>query len=62
MTVRILGVQTEADLTLRTLVKIVLRMVTTTFIELPISSDMTFRTTKRIMEDILLNCCQNLPE
>ena len=62
MIVRILWVQTEADVTLRTLMKVVLRMVTTTSTELPISSNTAFRTTKRIMEDVLLNRCQNLPE
>src|ERR1700743_2985585 len=62
MTVRILGVQAEAHLTLRTLVEIVLRMVTTTFTELPISSNTTLGTTQRIMEDVLFNRGQNLPE
>ena len=62
MTIRILWIQTKADLTLRTLVKIMLRVVTTTFTKLPISSNTTLRTTKRIMEDVLLNCSQNLPE
>ena len=62
MIVRILGIQAEADLTLRTLMKIVLRMVTTVFTKLPISSDTTLRTTERIMEDVLLNRSQNLPE
>ena len=62
MIVRILWVQAEADLTLRTLVKIVLRVVTTTFTKLPVPSNMTLRTTQRIMEDILLNRGQHLPE
>ena len=62
MIVRILWVQTEADLTLRTLMEIVLRMVTTTSTEFPISSNPALRTTKRIMEDVLLNRSQNLPE
>ena len=62
MTVRILGVQAEADLTLRTLMKVVLRMITTTFTKLPIPPNTTLRTTERIMEDILLNRGQNLPE
>ena len=62
MTVRILWVQAEADLTLRTLVKIMLRVVMTTFTKLPIPTNTTFRTTQRIMKDILLNRCQNLPE
>ena len=39
MIVRILGVQAEADLTLRTLMEIVLRMVTTTLTKLPIPSN-----------------------
>ena len=62
MIVRILWVQAEADLTLQTLMKIVLRVVTTTLTELPIPSNTTLRTTKRIMEDVLLNRCQHLPE
>ena len=41
MTVRILRVQAEADLTLRTLVKVMLRVVTTTLTELPIPSNTT---------------------
>ena len=60
--VRILGVQAEADLTLRTLMKIVLRVIMTTFTKFPIPSNTTLRTTKRIMEDVLLNRGQNLPE
>ena len=62
MTIRILQVQAEADLTLQTLMKIVLRMVTTTLTKLPISLNTTIRTTKRIMEDVLLNRGQHLPE
>ena len=62
MIVRILRVQAEADLTLQTLVGIVLWMVTTTSTELPISPNTTFRTTKRIMEDVFLNRGQYLPE
>ena len=62
MIVRILGVQAEADLTLRTLMKIVLRVVMTTFTKFPIPSNTTLGTTKRIMEDVLLNRGQNLPE
>ena len=62
MTVRILWVQAEADLTLQTLVKIMLRVVTTSPTKLPITSNMTLRTTKRIMENVLLNRGQNLPE
>ena len=62
MTVRILWVQAEADLTLRTLMKIVLRMISTTSTKLPITSNTTFRTTERIMEDVLLNRGQHLPE
>ena len=62
MIVRILGVQTEADLTLRTFMKIVLRVVTTTLTKLPIPLNSALRTTERIMEDVLLNRCQNLPE
>ena len=62
MIIRIFGVQAEAHLTLRTLMKIVLRMVTTTFTKLPIPLNTTLRTTKRIMEDVLLNRGQNLPE
>ena len=62
MIVRILWVQTEADLTLRTLMKVVLRMVTTTSTEFPIPSNTTLRTTERIMKDVLLNRGQHLPE
>ena len=62
MIVRILGVQTEADLTLRTLVKIMLRVITTTSTELPITSNTTLRTTKRVMENVLLNRGQYLPK
>ena len=62
MIVRILGVQTEADLALRALVKIMLRVVMTTFTELPVPSNTTLRTTERIMEDVLLNRGQHLPE
>ena len=62
MTVRILWVQTKADLALRTLMKVVLRMVTTTFTKFPISSNTALRTTKRIVKDILLNRAQYLPE
>ena len=62
MIVRILWVQAEANLTLRTLMKIMLRVVTTTFTKLPIPSNTTLKTTKRIMKDVLLNCGQHLPE
>ena len=62
MIVRILGVQAEADLTLRTFMKIVLRVVMTTPTKFPIPSNTALRTTKRIMEDVLFNRCQNLPE
>src|ERR1700743_1597269 len=62
MIVRILWVQAEADLTLRTLMKIVLRVISTTSTKLPITSNTTFRTTERIMEDVLLNRGQHLPE
>ena len=62
MIVRILGVQTEANLTLWTLMKIMLRVISTTSTELPITSNTTLRTTKRIMENVLLNCGQYLPE
>ena len=62
MIVRIFRVQAEADLTLETFMKIVLRVITTTSTKLPITSNPTLRTTERIMEDILLNHGQNLPE
>ena len=62
MIVRILGVQAEADLTLRTFMKVVLRMVTTTSTKFPIPSNTALRTTKRIMEDVLFNRGQYLPE
>src|SRR6202000_854201 len=62
MIVRILWVQAEANLTLRTLMKVVLRIVSTTSTKLPITSNTTLRTTERIMEDVLLNRGQHLPE
>ena len=62
MIVRILWVQAEADLTLWTLMKIVLRVIMTTSTKLPITSNTALRTTKRIIEDILLNRGQNLLE
>ena len=62
MTVRILRVQAEADLTLQTLMKIVLRVETTTFTKLPIPSNTTLRTTERIIKDVFLNRGQHLPE
>ena len=62
MIVRILWVQTEADLTLWTLMKIMLRVVTTMFTKFPIPSNTTLRTTKRIVEDVLLNHSQHLLE
>ena len=62
MIVRILWVQAEADLTLQTLMKVVLRMVSTTLTKLPIPSNTALRATKRIMEDVLLNRCQHLLE
>ena len=62
MTVRILRVQTEANLAFWTLMKIVLRVETTTFTKLPIPPNTTLRTTERIMEDVFLNRGQHLPE
>ena len=62
MTVRILWIQAEANLTLWTLMKIVLRVETTTFTKLPIPSNTTLRTTERIMKDVLLNRGQHLLE
>ena len=62
MIVRILWVQAEADLTFQTLVKIVLRVVTTRFTKFPIPSNTTLGTTKRIMKDVFLNHGQHLPE
>ena len=62
MIVRILGIQAEADLTFWTLMKIVLRVVTTTSTELPITLNTTLRTSQRIMKYVLLNRGQNLPE
>ena len=62
MTVRILWVQAEADLTLQTLMTIVLRVETTTFTKLPIPSNTTLRTTERIVKDVFLNRSQHLPE
>ena len=62
MIVRILWVQAEANLTLRTLMKLMLRVVTTTFAKLPIPSNATLRTTERIVKDVFLNRGQHLPE
>ena len=62
MTTRILRVQTEANLALRTLMKIMLRMELTTFTELPIPSNTTLRTTERVVKDVFLNRGQHLPE
>ena len=62
MIIRILGVQTEADLTLWTFMKVMLRMKSTTFTEFPIASNTTIGTAKRIMKDILLNCIQHFLE
>ena len=62
MTVRILWVQAEANLTLWTLMEIVLRVETTTFTKLPIPLNTTLRTTERIVKDDFLNRGQHLPE
>ena len=58
--IRILGIQTEADLGLWTNMEVVLRMVPTTSTILPVTLNTTIGTTKRIMKHILLNCCQYL--
>ena len=62
MIVKILWIQAEADLPLWTLMKVMLRVKSTTLTKLPIPSNTTFRATKRIMEDVLLNRGQHLPE
>ena len=62
MIVRILWIQTKANLTLWTFMKVVLRMVAATSTEFPIASNSTIGTTERIMKDVLLNCGQHLPE
>ena len=62
MIVRILWVQAEAHLTLQTFMKIVLRVISTTPTKLPIPSDLTLQTTKRIMKYIPLNRSQHLLE
>ena len=62
MIIRILRVQTKADLALQTLVKIMLRVVTTMFTKLPVPSNTTLGTPKRIVKDVLLNRSQHLPE
>ena len=54
--IRILGIQTKASLTLRTFMKVVLRMESTMFTELPTPSNPTIGTAKRIMKYVLLNC------
>ena len=55
MVVRILGVQTEADLRLQTYRKVILRMVLTTSTILPINMNPAIRTTYSFMIDISLN-------
>ena len=62
MIVRILGVQTEANLTLQTFMEVMLRMETTTSTELPTASNTTIQTTERIMKYVLPNHSQHLPE
>ena len=62
MIVRILWIMAEADLSLRTLMKVMLRVKSTTLTKLPIPSHTTLRTTQRSMEDVLLNRGQYLPE
>ena len=60
MIVRILWVQTEADLGLRTYMKIMLRMVMTTFTIFPITTNMAIRTPNSIMKHISLYSRENL--
>ena len=62
MIVRILGVQTKTNLGLWTLMKVMLRMVMTMFTKLPVTSNMTIRTTEGIMKHMLLNRGQHLLE
>ena len=62
MIIRILWVQTEADLRLRAYMKVVLRMVTTTFTEFPIATNTAIRTTYSVMIHISLNSHQDLLE
>ena len=62
MIVRILGVQTKANLTLWAFMKVMLRMESTMLTEFPITLNLAIRTTERIMKYVLLNCGQHLPE
>ena len=62
MIVRILGVQTKADLGLQTNMKVMLRVKTTTLTELPITSNSAIGTAYSIMIHISLNGHQNLLE
>ena len=62
MIIRILQVQTKADLRLWVYMKIVLRMIMTTFTELPIATNTAIRTTYSIMIHISLNGRQDLLE
>ena len=62
MIVRILGVQTETDLGIWTYMKIVLRVVTTSPTELPITMNSAIRTSYSIMIHVGLNGHQNLLE
>ena len=62
MIIRILWVQTEADLRLREYVKVVLRMITTTLTKLPIATNPAIRTPYSVMIHVSLNGHQNLLE
>ena len=60
MIVRILWIQTEADLRLQAYMKVVLRMATTTSTVLPIATNTTIRTSYSIMIHISLYGHENL--
>ena len=62
MIIRILAVQTKADLRLWTYMKLVLRVIMTMFTKLPIAMNLAIRTTNSIMIHISLNGHQNLLE
>ena len=60
MIIRILWVQAEADLGLQTYMKVMLRMVMTTFTILSIATNTTIGTTNSIMKHVSLYDCKNL--
>ena len=62
MIIRILQIQTKAELGLQTFVKIVLRVVLTPSTKLPIPLNTIIGTTNRIIKNDLLDRDQYLPE